>query len=77
MKKLFIATALVLGMAFAGHAQKKGDIEGGINVGLNSSIVGGDYYWYDSGTGLNLGVSADYFLYYPRSVKAKMVYDEK
>jgi opacity protein-like surface antigen len=77
MKKLFITTALVSGMAFGSHAQKKGDIEGGINIGINTSIVSGDYYWYDSGSGLNVGLSADYYLSSSWSLKAKLVYDQK
>jgi opacity protein-like surface antigen len=77
MKKLVMTIALVFGLAFGTYAQKKGDLEGGINVGLNTSIVSGDYYWYDSGNGLNVGLSADYYLSSAWSVKAKVVYDQK
>ena len=77
MKKKFITVTLLIAFSVIGFAQKKGDVEFGINLGLNSSNVTSEYLSSDTGTGVNLGFAADYFFSDSWSLKGKIIYDQK
>jgi len=79
MKNLFFTAVLALGLASASSAQGKGDVEFGVNIGYNSSTVqvSRSYFRPDSGQGLNLGFSADYYFSDRWSIKGKLIYDQK
>jgi outer membrane protein W len=58
--------------------QNASDIELGGNIGFNSTTVSNSSYSNSAyKTGLNLGVSADYYFSDRWSVKAKLIYDQK
>lgn len=77
MKKKIITVKLLIAFSVIGFAQKKGDVEFGINLGLNSSNVTSKYLSSDTGTGVNLGFAADYFFSDSWSLKGKIIYDQK
>jgi hypothetical protein len=81
MLKPFIATLLTLGIYTATLAQTKGTTEFGVNVGLNATNVennnGNNHASHDYRIGLNVGVSADYYISDQWSIKAKLIYDQK
>lgn len=77
MKKKIITVKLLIAFSVIGFAQKKGDVEFGINLGLNSSNVTSEYLSSDTGTGVNLGFAADYFFSDSWSLKGKIIYDQK
>ncbi|HLA56451.1 MAG TPA: porin family protein [Flavobacterium sp.] len=77
MNKLYIAAALVFGMAQASFAQGKGKVEFGLNIGVNTSSISDSENQSDSGTGMNIGASADYYFSDSWSIKGKLIYDEK
>lgn len=79
MKNLFFATILALGFIPASSAQDKGDVEFGVNIGYNSSTVqvSKSFFQPDSGQGLNVGFSADYYFSDRWSIKGKLIYDQK
>lgn len=77
MKKKIITVTLLIAFSVIGFAQKKGDVEFGINLGLNSSNVTSEYLSSDTGTGVNLGFAADYFFSDSWSLKGKIIYDQK
>lgn len=77
MKKKIITVKLLIAFSVIGFAQKNGDVEFGINLGLNSSNVTSEYLSSDTGTGVNLGFAADYFFSDSWSLKGKIIYDQK
>lgn len=77
MKKKIITVTLLIAFSVIGFAQKKGDVEFGINLGLNSSNVTSEYLSSYTGTGVNLGFAADYFFSDSWSLKGKIIYDQK
>ena len=79
MKKIFTTIIIVLGVYTASFAQqKKGDVELGINAGLNSSTVTSDNYANSSyRTSFNFGVAADFYFSNRWSLKGKLIYDQK
>lgn len=76
MKKLFISSAILLS-CYIGTAQDKGKIEVGFNVGYNVSNVSASNTNSNSGTGINIGGSAEYYLSKTWGIKAKLIYDQK
>ncbi|MEN0053997.1 MAG: porin family protein [Mucilaginibacter sp.] len=79
MKKIFTTIIIVLGVYSASFAQQqKGDVELGINTGLNSSTVFNDGYGNSSyRTGFNFGLAADLYFSNRWSIKGKFIYDQK
>lgn len=79
MKNLFFTAVLASGLVSISSAQSKGDVEFGVNVGYNSSTVqvSRSYFQPDSGQGLNVGFSADYYFSDRWSIKGKLIYDQK
>lgn len=79
MKKLFITAILALGITTVSNAQDKGDVEFGVNVGYNSSMVSSSSSAQSSDTssGFNIGFAADYFFSERWSIKGKLIYDQK
>lgn len=77
MKKIVVATIIALGLTSAVSAQKKGNVEFGFNIGYNSSSVSDSNESSDSGSGLNLGGSVDYYFSNSWSIKGKLIYDQK
>ena len=79
MRNLFTTTILTLVFISISSAQDKGDIEFGVNIGYNGSRaqVSRSYFDLDSGQGLNVGVSADYYFSNRWSIKGKIIYDQK
>lgn len=79
MKKLFILGILAFGFTQTTTAQKKGDVEFGLNIGYNSSTVSASdsYSESDAGNGFNAGLAADYYFSDRWSIKAKLIYDQK
>lgn len=75
MKKILCAL-VVLG-SFGAIAQTKGDVEFGVNIGYNSSVVSVDTYSSENGDGLNIGFSTDYYFSDSWSIKGKLIYDQK
>lgn len=77
MKKLFFTAILALGLSSISLGQEKGDVEFGVNVGLNSSSITDGYFAANSRTGFNIGFAADYFFSDRWSIKGKFIYDQK
>ena len=77
MKKSVLAAVLVLGLSSAISAQKKGDVEFGINIGYNMSTAANSEITLDAGNGFNLGGSLDYYFSDAWSIKGKLIYDQK
>ncbi|MES2411098.1 MAG: porin family protein [Bacteroidota bacterium] len=77
MKKIILVALMAFGISSNLSAQKKGDVEFGLNIGFNSSSVSDNEYSYDSSTGLNVGGSLDYYFSSVWSLKVKMIYDQK
>jgi len=87
MKKTFYSLLALLSLSAAATAQTKGNIEMGINGGVNFSSVTGTDYYYDyygyggqtseSSTSFNVGVSLDYYFSDRWSIKVKGIYDRK
>ena len=75
MKK--VLTSLVFLLALSATAQSKGDIEFGVNVGYNSSFAAVREFTTESGSGINVGLSGDYYFSDRWSIKAKLIYDQK
>ncbi|TBX70047.1 PorT family protein [Flavobacterium silvisoli] len=76
MKKNVLIILVALGLTTA-SAQKKGDVEFGINIGYNNSSVSDDQSNSDSGNGFNFGGSVDYYFSRAWSIKGKLIYDQK
>ncbi len=79
MKNIFIPFLLVLGVTSLSNAQGKGDVEFGLNLGLNSSSmnVSNSYAQPKPGNGYNVGFAADYYFSNNWSIKGKLIYDQK
>ena len=79
MQKFFTTLLVALCFCTAAFSQKRaGDVEVGVNIGLNLSTVTADQYTNsDYHTGFNAGVSLDYFFSSAWSIKGKVVYDQK
>lgn len=77
MKKIVAAVVIVLGLSSSVSAQKKGDVEFGVNIGYNSSTVSESDYAADNGSGFNFGGSMDYYFSNTWSIKGKLIYDQK
>lgn len=56
---------------------EKGDLELGAGLGVNFSTITGDGFDYETGTGLNVAFSADYYFSNRWSIKGKLMYDQK
>ena len=79
MKKIFIITFLIIGFSVTSFGQqKKGDVEFGFNLGYNfSKITNMDDEYTDTGSGINLGASAEYYFSNRWGIKGKLIYDQK
>ena len=77
MKKSVLAAVLALGLSSAIMAQKKGDVEFGVNIGYNMSRAANSETTLDAGNGFNLGGSLDYYFSETWSIKGKLIYDQK
>lgn len=79
MKKTFTTIIILLAAYTTTFAQqKKGDVELGINAGLNFSTVTSSQATNTAyHTGFNAGVAADYYFSNRWSIKAKAIYDQK
>ncbi len=77
MKHLFMVALIAAGFSSSVTAQEKGNIEFGSNIGLNLSTVTTSNFQADSGTGLNIGASLDYYFSDRWSIKGKLIYDQK
>ncbi len=79
MKKLLVTFVLALGFSSISLGQKKGDVEFGVNIGVNYSTVteSSSFLQADSGFGINAGFSADYYFSKQWSIKGKLIYDQK
>jgi opacity protein-like surface antigen len=77
MKKLLIAAILFCGFTATISAQAKGDIEMGVNTGINFATARTNYFQADSRAGFNVALGADYYFSDRWSLKAKLYYDQK
>ena len=77
MKNIFITMLFALGSITTSSAQDKGDLEFGVNIGYNSSSITDGYLAADNGSGVNIGLAADYFFSDSWSIKTKLIYDQK
>jgi len=77
MKNIIIVAFIVFGISSNLSAQKKNDVEFGVNIGFNNSSVSNSYTTLDSSIGLNIGGSLDYYFSNTWSLKVKMIYDQK
>jgi opacity protein-like surface antigen len=77
MKNCAFTIMVLLGLSTSVFAQKKGDVEFGVNIGYNNSSVSDSYDSSDTGSGFNLGGSMDYYFSNSWSVKTKLIYDRK
>lgn len=75
MKKIF--SSLLLLCALVASSQSKGDVEFGVNIGYNSSLVAVEDFVTEAGSGVNVGFAADYFFSDRWSIKGKLIYDQK
>ncbi|SDB42218.1 Outer membrane protein beta-barrel domain-containing protein [Flavobacteriaceae bacterium MAR_2010_188] len=77
---LFAFFALILMTSFS-FAQQKGQVEAGLNIGLNfSNITDNDYYSSvptNTRLAFNIGGSAEYYFSDRWGIKAKLIYDRK
>lgn len=77
MRKIYIAILLIFGLGQTVQAQGKGKVEFGLNLGYNFSSVADSETSSDSGAGMNVGASMDYYFSKTWSIKAKLIYDQK
>jgi hypothetical protein len=77
MKKIATVLIVVLGFLSTISAQKKGDVEFGVNVGFNRSSASDSQKASDPGSGINFGGSLDYYFSNTWSIKGKLIYDQK
>ena len=79
MKKILTTLIVVLAFYSLSHAQEKGNVEFGVNIGFNDSYVTDGSSGYNSSAvvGFNAGVSADYYFSDRWSLKVKAIYDQK
>lgn len=77
MKKLIIASLLSI-FSVNAFSQQKGSFELGVNLGFNAATVQAGINTNSSyRSGVNLGVSADYFFSDRWSIKTKLAFDQK
>lgn len=77
MKKNLVGCLLLLSISSAVWAQKKGDVEFGVNLGFNNSSVASHRERSDASSGFNFGGSMDYYFSDRWSLKGKLIYDQK
>ncbi len=83
MKKSLIIALIAFGVtAFAqekrsGGYPGKGDVEFGVGLGVNFSTITNSDLDANTGTGLNVAFSGDYYFSDRWSIKAKLMYDQK
>jgi len=77
MRKLLIATLMIVGANSLSFAQDKGKVEFGVQVGYNSSNASTSNNSADNISGVNFGVSGDYYFSNRWSLKIKAIYDQK
>lgn len=79
MKKIALAAAIMF--ALGANAQDKGNIEFGINTGLNITTASvrdsNVYFTADGSVSFNIGASFDYYFSDRWSIKVKPTYDRK
>lgn len=75
MRKIFFFT--VMAVVVQGYSQTKGTIEMGVNIGYNMSSVSSAHESSDSGGGLNVGTSMEYYFSDRWGIKTKLIYDQK
>ncbi|KOS05106.1 hypothetical protein AM493_02930 [Flavobacterium akiainvivens] len=78
MKKIALAATAFL-FALGANAQSKGNIEFGVNTGVNFSTISSGEYWgsADTSTGFNVAASLDFYFSDRWSIKVKPTYDRK
>lgn len=79
MKKTLITLLILSGIYSAANAQRANSAEFGINIGLNQSTVqnSGTQENADYKTGVNFGVSGEYYFSDRWGIKGKLIYDQK
>lgn len=77
MKKVIVVVFVLFSMTSFGQKNKKNDVEFGVNLGYNLFNVGTSDGNADSGSGVNVGLAADYFFSNRWSIKGKLIYDQK
>lgn len=77
MKNTLFAIIALLGFSISTSAQKKGNVEFGLNVGYNSSRVSDDYESSQSASGVNFAGSMEYYFSRSWGIKGKLIYDQK
>lgn len=77
MKKVIVVVLVLFSIASFGQRNKKGIVEFGVNIGYNAFNVGNSNGNSDSGSGVNVGLAADYFFSDRWSIKGKLIYDQK
>jgi len=78
MKKILALTGAFMALAIYSFAQEGGNVEFGVHAGYNfSTAASGQMTNSSYKSGVNLGVSADYFFSDRWSIKAKPSYDQK
>lgn len=77
MKKVIVVVLVLFSITSFGQKNKKLDVEFGVNIGYNAFYVGTSDGNSDSGSGVNVGLAADYFFSDRWSIKGKLIYDQK
>ncbi|HVW15475.1 MAG TPA: porin family protein [Mucilaginibacter sp.] len=78
MKKILAIILVISGISTGAFAQHQGSAEFGVNIGLNTSTIqDASGYNADYKTGVNFGVSGEYYFSNSWSIKAKAIYDQK
>ena len=78
MKKLFFIAFLLIAFSFNTYAQPgKGDVELGVDVGYNFSLILNSRGISGTTDGVNFAGAVDYYFSDRWSLKAKVIYDQK
>ena len=78
MKNLCSALIIILGWSITAFAQEKGTVEFGANLGYNTArVTTFRNENTNSLSGINLGVSAEYYFSNRWGIKGKLIYDAK
>ncbi len=81
MKKHLSTLAILVCVGLTTFAQQKGNVEVGINVGLNFAKLTTNNYYENQGTdfvtGLTTGISGEYYFSNSWGIKAKINYNQK
>ena len=77
MKKNILALIAIIGFVATTVAQRKGNVEFGLNGGLNSSFISDSWGSSDVRTSFNAGAAADFYFSDSWSLKVKAIYDRK